>query len=207
MVVGLVAAPVASADVTPWFAPNVGNATQVISVVGVGGSDAKVDVYERTAAGWQAIGAGIPAKIGANGMQAKTHDGNMATPMGIFTLDSAFGTGPSPGGGLPYVQVGPDHWWDGDVKSPTYNTMQVCEKSQCPFDTNPSSGTENLQIPAYKHAVVMGVNKERVPGNGGAFFLHTTDGGATAGCVAIDDATMVEIMKWLRPGALIAVSK
>ena len=37
----------------------------------------------------------------------------------------------------------------------------------------------------------MGVNKERVPGNGGAFFLHTTDGGPTAGCVAIDDATLV----------------
>jgi L,D-peptidoglycan transpeptidase YkuD (ErfK/YbiS/YcfS/YnhG family) len=207
VVVGLVAAPVARADLTPWFAPSVGNATQVISVVGVGGSDAKVDVYERTSAGWQAIGVGIPAKIGAKGMAAKTRDGNMATPMGIFTLDSAFGTGPSPGGGLPYVQVGPDHWWDGDMKSPTYNTMQVCEKSQCPFDTDLSSGTENLQIPAYKHAVVMGVNKERVPGNGGAFFLHTTDGGATAGCVAIDDDMMVKIMQWLRPGALIAVSK
>jgi L,D-peptidoglycan transpeptidase YkuD (ErfK/YbiS/YcfS/YnhG family) len=53
----------------------------------------------------------------------------------------------------------------------------------------------------------MGVNKERVPGNGGAFFVHTTDGGATAGCVSIDDATMVQITRWLRPGALIAVSK
>jgi L,D-peptidoglycan transpeptidase YkuD (ErfK/YbiS/YcfS/YnhG family) len=206
-VLSLAAAPVARAEVTPWFAKSVGNATQVISVVGVGKSTAKVDVYERTAAGWQPIGVGIPAHIGANGMLAQTHDGNMATPMGIFTLDFAFGTDPNPGGGLQYVQVGPDHWWDGDVKSPTYNTMQVCQKSQCPFDTNPSSGTENLQIPQYRHAVVMGVNKERVPGNGGAFFLHSTDGGATAGCVAIDDGTLVDIIKWLRPGALIAVSK
>jgi L,D-peptidoglycan transpeptidase YkuD (ErfK/YbiS/YcfS/YnhG family) len=206
-VLSLAAAPVARAEVTPWFAQSVGNATQVISVVGVGKSTAKVDVYERTAAGWQPIGVGIPAHIGANGMLAQTHDGNMATPMGVFTLDFAFGTDPSPGGGLQYVQVGPDHWWDGDMKSPTYNTMQVCQKSQCPFDTNPSSGTENLQIPQYRHAVVMGVNKERVPGNGGAFFLHSTDGGATAGCVAIDDDTLVDIIKWLRPGALIAVSK
>jgi L,D-peptidoglycan transpeptidase YkuD (ErfK/YbiS/YcfS/YnhG family) len=85
--------------------------------------------------------------------------------------------------------------------------MQVCEKSQCAFDTDPSSGTENLEIPQYKHAIVMGVNKQRVPGNGGAFFVHTTDGGPTAGCVSIDDAKMVEITRWLRPGALIAVSK
>ena len=200
-------APHARADAVPWFGESVGNATQVISVVGVGGSNAKMDVYERTGAGWRPVGAGIPAHVGAAGMAPQTHDGQMLTPMGVFTLDFAFGTAPNPGGGLQYVQVGPNHWWDGDMKSPTYNTMQVCVKSQCAFDTNPKSGTENLDIPQYEHAIVMGVNKQRVPGNGGAFFVHTTDGGATAGCVSVDDATMVEITRWLRPGALIAVSK
>lgn len=206
-VLALACAPTAGAVDPPWFASSVGNATQVISVVGVGGSDAKMDVWQRGPAGWQPIGAGIPAKIGANGMAPQTHDGEMKTPMGVFTLDFAFGTAPNPGGGLQYVQVTPDHWWDGDMKSPTYNTMQVCKKAQCPFNTDPASGTENLNITAYKHAVVMGVNKARVPGNGGAFFVHTTDGGPTAGCVAIDDATLVKITQWLRPGAVIAVAK
>ncbi len=32
----------------------------------------------------------------------------MTTPMGVFTLDFAFGTQANPGGGLPYVQVGPE---------------------------------------------------------------------------------------------------
>jgi L,D-peptidoglycan transpeptidase YkuD (ErfK/YbiS/YcfS/YnhG family) len=205
--VALVTAPVGSAEETPWFAKGVGNATQVLSVVGVGGSDAKMDVWQRTTAGWQPVGSGIPAKIGAKGMSAGHYDGSMMTPLGIYTLDFAFGTDPNPGGGLQYVQVTPDHWWDGDMKSPTYNTMQVCEKAQCPFNTDPSSGTENLDIPQYKHAVVMGVNKQRVPGKGGAFFVHTTDGGPTAGCVAIDDASLVTIMRWLQPGALIAVAK
>ncbi len=166
-----------------------------------------MDVWQRGPAGWQPIGAGIPANIGANGMAPQTHDGEMKTPMGVFSLDFAFGTAPNPGSGLQYVQVTPDHWWDGDMKSPTYNTMQVCQKAQCPFNTDLSSGTENLNISAYKHAIVMGVNKARVPGNGGAFFVHTTDGGPTAGCVAIDDATLVKIMQWLRPGAVIAVAK
>ncbi|MGB8502506.1 MAG: hypothetical protein WCE29_09535, partial [Mycobacterium sp.] len=44
-------------------------------------------------------------------------------------------------------------------------------------------------------------------GNGGAFFVHSTDGGPTAGCVAIDDTNLVKIMQWLRPGALIAIAK
>jgi L,D-peptidoglycan transpeptidase YkuD (ErfK/YbiS/YcfS/YnhG family) len=206
-VLALAGAPVANA-MEPWFANSVGNATQVISVVGVGGSRAMMDVYQRGANGWEPVAAGIPANVGANGMVAESHDGNMATPMGIFTLDFAFGTAPNPGSGLQYVQITDNnHWWDGDVKSPTYNTMQVCQKAQCPFNTDPASGTENLNISAYRHAVVMGVNKARVPGNGGAFFVHTTDGSPTAGCVAIDDGKLVQIMQWLRPGALIAVAK
>lgn len=192
---------------SPWFQANVGNATQVLSVVGTGGSTAKMDVWQRTENGWQPIGSGIPVHVGANGMVPQSHDGEMATPMGVFSLDFAFGTQPNPGTGLEYVQVTRDYWWDGDVNSPTYNTMQVCKKADCAFNTDPSSGTENLYIPQYAHAVVMGVNKARVPGNGGAFFVHTTDGGPTAGCVALDDNTLVKIMKWLKPGAVIAVAK
>ncbi len=208
-VTGSLAAPQSLAEFTPWFARPVGAAAQVLSVTGTGGSDAKLDVWERTAAGWQPVtgGIGIPAKIGEKGMSPNHFDGSMMTPKGIYTLDFAFGTEPNPGGGLQYVQVGPDHWWDGDMKSPTYNTMQVCKKDQCPFNTSPSSGTENLEIPQYAHAVVMGVNKARIPGKGGAFFVHSTDGGATAGCVAIDDATLVTIMRWLRPGAVIAITE
>ena len=204
-VAALTAAPVARAEVTPWFGTTVGSATQVISVVGVGPTDAKVDVYERTASGWQAVAAGIPAKIGEKGMSPDHYEGSMMTPMGVFSLDFAFGTQPNPGGAMKYVQVGPNHWWDGDTKSPTYNTMQVCERAHCPFGIDGAS--ENLDIPQYAHAVVMGVNKERVPGKGSAFFLHSTDGGPTAGCVAIDDAMLVKLIQWLRPGAVIAIAK
>jgi L,D-peptidoglycan transpeptidase YkuD (ErfK/YbiS/YcfS/YnhG family) len=205
LMLALVSAPIGLAQFSPWFANSVGSATQVLAVTGTGGSDAKMDVWQRNGAGWQPVSAGIPAKVGSKGMSPDHYEGSMLTPTGIYTLDFAFGTEPSPGGGLQYVQVGPDHWWDGDVNSPTYNTMQVCQKDQCPFSL--SGGTENLQIPQYAHAIVMGVNKERVPGEGSAFFVHSSDGSATAGCVAIDDATLVSIMQWLRPGAVIAVAQ
>jgi L,D-peptidoglycan transpeptidase YkuD (ErfK/YbiS/YcfS/YnhG family) len=206
MCVGWPSAAVGHADDMPWFANSVGNASQVISVVGVGGSSAKMDVWQNTGAGWQPVEAGIPAHVGVNGLAPVIHEGGLETPMGVFTLDFAFGTVPNPGSGLQYVQVGPDHWWDGDVNSPTYNTMQVCKKAQCPFNTS-SGGTENLDIPQYRHAVVMGVNKDRVPGGGSAFFIHATDGGPTGGCVSIEDATLVKIMQWLRPGAVVAIAK
>jgi L,D-peptidoglycan transpeptidase YkuD (ErfK/YbiS/YcfS/YnhG family) len=182
----------------------VGDATQVISVVGVGGSNAKMDVYQRGNAGWQAVEAGIPTHVGSAGLAAQAKSGYPATPMGVFALPFAFGTAPNPGGGLKYVQVGPNHWWNGDDNSPTFNTMQVCQKAQCRFDTGAS---ENLEIPQYKHAVVMGVNPNHQPGKGAAFFFHTTDGGATEGCVAIDDAKLVQIIQWLRPGAVMAITQ
>ena len=197
-------APSAAAQ-PPWFAASVGPATQVLSVVGTGGSTAKMDVWQLGPGGWQPVGTGIGVRIGANGMVAKAREGNMATPMGGYTLDFAFVTEPVPGGGLDYVQTTPDYWWSAD--GPTYNTMQVCKKQDCPFDTSPASGTENLYIPQYAHAVVMGVNKERIPGDGSAFFVHSTDGGPTAGCVALDDATLVTIIRWLQPGAVIAIAQ
>ncbi|CQD09186.1 hypothetical protein BN000_01874 [Mycobacterium europaeum] len=200
----LALAPLAAAAGAPWFANSVGNATQVVSVMSTGGSNATMDIYQRTAAGWQALRTGIPTHVGSAGMAPQAKSGVPATPMGVYTLDSAFGTAPNPGTGLPYTQVGPNHWWSGDDHSPTFNSMQVCQKAQCPFNTAES---ENLQIPQYKHAVVMGVNKNKTPGGGAAFFFHTTDGKPTEGCVAVDDAQLVSIMKWLRPGAVIAITK
>ncbi|MGF2946275.1 L,D-transpeptidase family protein [Mycobacterium sp. Lab-001] len=198
-------APSGGAAADPWFAKAVGNATQVVSVVSTGGSTAQMDIYQRTTAGWQPLRTGIGTHVGSAGMAPQAKSGVPATPMGVYTLDSAFGTAPNPGGGLPYTQVvGPNYWWSGDDHSPTFNSMQVCQKSQCPFSTAES---ENLNIPQYKHAVVMGVNKNKTPGGGAAFFFHTTDGGPTAGCVAIDDATLVQVIRWLRPGAVIAIGK
>jgi L,D-peptidoglycan transpeptidase YkuD (ErfK/YbiS/YcfS/YnhG family) len=202
--IALATAPAGHAGDTPWFARSVGSATQVVSVVGVGGSSAKMDVWQRTAAGWQPIGIGIPAHVGSAGLTTQAKDGYPATPMGIFSLDYVFGTAPSPGGGLQYVQVGREDWWDGDMKSATFNTHQHCRQAQCPFDT---SASENLDIPEYVHSVVMGVNKARTPGDGAGFFMHATDGGPTAGCVAIDDGTLVKIIQWLQPGALIAIAQ
>jgi L,D-peptidoglycan transpeptidase YkuD (ErfK/YbiS/YcfS/YnhG family) len=198
------AAPAANPAGTPWFASQVGNATQVVSVVSTGGSNATMDIYQRSATGWQALRTGVPTHVGSAGMAPQAKSGVPATPTGVYSLDSAFGTAANPGTGLPYTQVGPNHWWSGDDHSATFNSMQVCPKAQCPFST---ADSENLQIPQYKHAVVMGVNKNKTPGGGAAFFFHTTDGKPTEGCVAVDDAQLVSIMKWLQPGAVIAITK
>ena len=128
-------------------------------------------------------------------MPPETHDGQMLTPMGIFTLDFAFGTAPNPGGGLQYVQVGPNHWWDGDMKSPTYNTMQVCEKSQCPFNTDPGQRHREPRHPAVRARRRDGRQQGTRPRQRRRVLPSHHRRRSDGGCVAIDDATMVEIMQ------------
>ncbi|KAA0024340.1 hypothetical protein FOY51_04880 [Antrihabitans cavernicola] len=199
----LVLAPTAGAQPsTPWFDNRVGAAVQVVSVRGDGGTGATVEAWQRGLDGWDRVIAPIAAFVGSDGIAPQAVDGVPATPAGVFALPSVFGTGPAPGGFLPYRQVGPNDWWDGDVQSPTYNTHQVCAPGTCPFDENES---ERLAIPEYRYAVVMGVNAARTPGGGGAFFMHVSDGEPTDGCVSMTEGALVGIIRWLLPGAVVAI--
>ncbi|MCZ4557187.1 MULTISPECIES: L,D-transpeptidase [Rhodococcus] len=201
-VLALLCAPHALAQ-GPWFDGAVGGATQVIAVRGSGGSNATLEAWQRSPLGWHRISPSLPAQVGADGFTDAAADGVPATPEGVFSLDAAFGTAGNPGGGLPYRKVGANDWWDGDPDSATYNTHQVCAPGSCAFD---ESASEELEIPAYRYAVVMGVNKERVPGGGGAFFLHVSNGEPTLGCVAVSEGALVWLIRWLQPGAVIAIA-
>src|SRR5258708_16389969 len=99
-------APKGGAVGAPWFAPSVGNATQVISVVGTGGSNAKMDIYQRAAQGWQPVEAAIPTHIGSAGLAAPAQDGYPPTPLGGLPLPLSVGASPHPGGGLQYLHGG-----------------------------------------------------------------------------------------------------
>ncbi|WP_068280795.1 L,D-transpeptidase family protein [Aldersonia kunmingensis] len=186
----------------PWFEPQVGVALQVVSVESTGGSRANVTAWQRTLTGWQPVVGPVPGWVGSRGIAPAARDGIPATPAGVFSLGPVFGTAPPPGGLLPYRRIGGNDWWVGDARSPLFNTHQVCAPGRCPFN---ESASENLQIPQYEYSVVMGVNPGRVPGGGSAFFMHLTDGTPTLGCVALDRGPLVQIIRWLAPGAVIAI--
>ena len=82
-VVVLLASSPPSGAVTPWFDAQVGTATQVLSVVGTGGSLGKMDVWQRGPAGWQPVGTGIGVHLGSAGLAPEARDSVPATPMGV----------------------------------------------------------------------------------------------------------------------------
>jgi L,D-peptidoglycan transpeptidase YkuD (ErfK/YbiS/YcfS/YnhG family) len=189
----------------PWFAAGVGSATQVIAVVGAGGSDATLSTWQKSGGDWTRVLGGVAAKVGAPGISSAYGESSSATPAGVFGITGAFGRQADPGSGVPYFRADGLDWWVSDVDSPLYNTHQRCARGTCPFN---ESRSENLaaQGAVYDYALVMGVNEHRVPGGGSAFFVHVTNGAATAGCVAIPADALVSIMRWVRPGTVIALT-
>jgi L,D-peptidoglycan transpeptidase YkuD (ErfK/YbiS/YcfS/YnhG family) len=95
---------------------------------------------------------------------------------------------------MPYFRSDVYDWWNGNVESPNYNRHVRAVSS-------PGGASENLYRAGavYDYAAVIGYNLDGVPGAGSAFFVHVSNGSATAGCVAVSRTTMVQLLRWLDP--------
>jgi L,D-peptidoglycan transpeptidase YkuD (ErfK/YbiS/YcfS/YnhG family) len=183
-----------------------GSATRVITVVAHSHSSTTATLQAWTKAsggGWTKYGSAVPAHVGSDGIGTAS-EYRSATPAGSFTLTQAFGHNGDPGTSLPYRHTTSADWWISQAGR-LYNTHQVCS-SGCSFDRGSNTPNEHLyyETPYYNYAVVIDYNTRNAPGGvkagkGSAFFLHVTDGRATAGCVAISQTKLISIMRWLTP--------
>jgi len=177
----------------------VGSARQVISVIadGYGQTTATFLAYERDGNGWRQVFGPWTANVGGSGFappDAK-REGDGRTPSGSYPFDFFFGVLGNPGVRFAYRDVtGPQIVWDDDPASPLYNewvdtTMQT-----------PGPGPEPMyNTPAYNYGAVIAYNSARTPGLGSAIFLHVSTGGSTAGCVALPQGQLLDVLRWLDP--------
>ncbi|GAA1455872.1 L,D-transpeptidase [Williamsia maris] len=168
---------------------------QMVTVMSDERSDttATLTAWDKVDGAWKATIGPVKAFVGSQGIGAP-RDNVPRTPEGTFAFDQAFGRQPNPGTKLPYFQADRQDWWDEFPSSPTYNTHVRQVKS-------PGGDSENLYDsgPVYDYAVNIAHNPQRRPGYASGIFLHVTDGSPTQGCVAVDKATMVSVLKWLDP--------
>jgi L,D-peptidoglycan transpeptidase YkuD (ErfK/YbiS/YcfS/YnhG family) len=180
----------------------VGRSTQVVTVVAASSrsTTATLTAWQLGPAGWTAVVGPVTAHIGAAGV-GRASETTSRTPAGTFGLTEGFGRLGDPGTALPYRVIDGNSWWVSDPGSRLYNTFTECARAACPFDT--TAGEHLFDAGAsYDHAVVIDYNRwPATPGAGSAFFLHVTNGAATAGCVAVPAGTLVAIMRWLQPSA------
>jgi len=84
--------------------------------------------------------------------------------------------------------------WDDDSSSANYNRW---------IDTNTASAGVSPEpmynTPSYDYGAVIAYNAARTPGLGSAIFLHVSSGGSTAGCVALPQGQLLDVLRWLDP--------
>jgi L,D-peptidoglycan transpeptidase YkuD (ErfK/YbiS/YcfS/YnhG family) len=150
--------------------------------------------YERTAR-WTS------ARIGSAGMGAAS-EGIARTPAGVYPLNQAFGIKPDPGAAS-YFQVDRDDVWTGSTGS-VINEHRRCAPMTCPAAYGAFERLSDYPG-SYDYGVFIGYNAPApygtgaVPGKGSAFFVHVQNAEATGGCVAVTEAQMVALLRWLRP--------
>ena len=181
-----------------------GRATQVITVVAHSyrSTVATLQRWRKTSTGWVRVGRRTLAHIGSDGMSKSPSEWRSATPVGSFTLTRTFGYRADPGTSMPYLHTRPSDWWISQAGA-MYNTHQRCS-SGCSFTQGDPNEHLYYERPYYGYAAVIDYNTRNSPtgvrqGAGSAFFLHVTDGSATAGCVAIAQDRMIKVLRWLRP--------
>jgi L,D-peptidoglycan transpeptidase YkuD (ErfK/YbiS/YcfS/YnhG family) len=173
----------------------------ILSVTdGPGATGASLYAFEKKGKDWTLISGPIKAVVGKMGMAAvgEKVEADGKTPTGLFELGRLFSYEQKVDTKLPHQKVDGEDKWIDDANSAQYNTYVRGATTATSF--------EHLLLKSidYKYCMVIEYNtKPVVKGKGSAIFFHLADEKftPTAGCVAIKEEEMVDILKWMRPDA------
>ena len=174
--------------------------------------------YERNGHGeWQPIGEGTPVALGRSGTAwgiglhsvqgdgPKKREGDGRAPAGVFGIGIAFGYGDRATTGLAYDAMDIDDWCIDVPQSPIYNRIvNTRDVGATAIEGSTEPMRRDLHADGdvrYKLGFVVEHNPAATPGGGSCIFAHLwrTPGEATAGCTAMAEPAMLELLAWLDP--------
>lgn len=172
--------------------------------------------YERTASGWQAVGASWPVVLGraglgwGRGLAAAPPDvpdkreGDGRSPAGVYYLGDAYGYSAAPPTGtqLPYRSLDRRDRCVDDVQAQEYNRIVTIGVERP--ETWKSAETMRRTDELYRWVVFVAHNSDPpVAGGGSCIFLHVwhDPSSPTAGCTAMARDNLETLLAWLKPEA------
>ena len=172
-----------------------------VTASGYGTPHAELRLYERSGGGCYRLRAGpYAAWLGADGLSAHHVEGSPTTPLGLFRIGpTVYGGESDPGLSFPYHHLVCGDWWDEDPASASYNEFVHLSCGATPRFGGDSEALWR-ELPAYDWFAVIDYNAAPVvAARGSAIFLHVATGGPTAGCVSIDAAALVAVLRAIAP--------
>ena len=180
-------------------------AKQVV-VVRSKGSRATVKACRRLSTGKYVVSLGpYSGHVGRGGVAKKggKREGDGKTPSGTYKLRGGFGKYKNPGVRFSWFKTDSRDRWVDDSNSKYYNLHK-----RAPANGRWNSAEKlRAMVPAYNYVQVIGYNEKRTPGRGSAIFLHVDTGRATAGCVSIKQKSLLKILRWEKPGAVMSIQR
>jgi len=182
----------------PW-----GVTARQVVLVDAQGSDATIRACKRSGSQYVVALGPYAGHVGRDGVSSAKREGDLRTPAGVFPLRNGFGVNGNPGlGAGSWLRVDAKDVWVDDPGSALYNTHQ-----RSPAGGRWNSAEQMHRSPAYNHAQVIGYNEARIPYAGSAIFLHVDQGHSTSGCVSLPTSALLSVMRWERPGVVIAITR
>lgn len=159
--------------------------------------------YEKTKI-WEKVGSAVPVTLGRNGLgyaafkEPLKKEGDGRSPAGLFSITSAFGYDQNTTFKLPYWYADENLYCVDDINDSRYNRMlRIFDKSVLPSSYEVMRRADGV----YRYGAVIGYNDMAQSGRGSCIFIHLNhaDKHPTSGCTAMDEAPLVELLKWLEP--------
>lgn len=217
ILIGLIAPT--SSQATPALLNEITDSDQVVLVTADSwrATMGTVQVFEKKNKSWLAAQKSVKAYLGYGGLVPgdKRKQGTGTTPTGTYAFISAFGIKPDPGTKLSYTKVDNNDAWTYNPKFPsTYNVFQTANKKWSGYGDFVEilstygkpynySAVLDFNLPTGKITTgANGINRTDQSANtvrGGGIFLHVSNGTKTAGCIAIPEQAMKEILEWVDP--------
>jgi D-alanyl-D-alanine dipeptidase len=169
--------------------------------------------YEKRGGHWEQLGGPVEIVVGKNGMgwtpalppekdAPVKHEGDGRSPAGVFLLTQTFGFADSLPVAKDYLPLTPAIECVDDVKSKHY--AHIVDRSEVPVEWNSSEKMREISL--YKWGVVVPYNMSGTKsGAGSCIFLHIrpVSGNGTAGCTAMPESNIEEIVRWIGNGAVL----
>ncbi|UNK51094.1 L,D-transpeptidase family protein [Lysobacter sp. S4-A87] len=173
--------------------------------------------FERDGAGWRALAEAAPITVGRSGSawgvglhapqpgEPQKREGDGRAPAGVFRIGTAFGYADSTASAWPYQAMTASDYCIDVNASPLYN--RIVDARQVGADAVAGS-TEPMRRDLhaggdqrYKLGFVIEHNPGNRSGTGSCIFAHLwkAPGEATAGCTAMAEPVMQQLLGWLDP--------
>jgi L,D-peptidoglycan transpeptidase YkuD (ErfK/YbiS/YcfS/YnhG family) len=172
--------------------------------------------YSRDRDGWRAASDVVPVTIGRAGSAwgiglhpaqpgPVKREGDGRAPAGVFAIGTAFGYADKADTALPYAAMDAHDWCIDVADSPLYNRIvdaREVDEAAVAGSTEPMRRDVHANgDQRYKLGFVIEHNTARTRGAGSCIFAHLwkAPGEATAGCTAMDEPAMRDLLAWLQP--------